>query len=1021
MSVCEIWINGSRMAASGVVGSDAQTEEPRAHYVIAESPKPTRLMEIMLLVSNHHNVQDGLNGDVLLGSSQQIDEFYSTPRLLGASMAGALFCLSILHIVLFYMRRSSKENLYFGLFSLFWCMAILFSPSSGFLMTVFAPSIPWGWYINLSLLPYGVTIPLMLLFYHSLFPKKYGKAVERVYLGIALAYMIYILLTPPNAYDVVLLIYCIMSGIALLYMFVCYSIDLLHKEKGVSILLLGYLALGLAELDDMFFDLNIIDVASLRPVGVLFFIFSYAFYLAFRFSTALTKTEILSKELEQKNIRLLQLDKLKDEFLANTTHELKTPLAGMVGIAESLVAGTAGGVSRTVAAHLNVIAHSGKRLSKLINDVLDLSRLKNQDIALRLEVVNLYASAQRVLALAQALNRGGKTILANDVPADFPDVVADPDRLEQVLFNLIGNSLKSTASGRISIAATNLGDRVEIAVTDTGCGIAAEDQARIFNAYEQGSYSSAGGTGLGLSISRYLVELHGGVLDVKSEMGVGSSFYFTLPLAVGCALDLVEHSVHSSTPSTPSLIPRGTPLTEDLPPVIPADLLLRDTGVAGGKYQVLVVDDEPVNLQVVAAILNIEGISFRTAANGAMALRMLEDGDQPDMVLLDVMMPDMSGYAVCRELRKTYQASVLPIVLLTVKNRVEDIVEGFSAGANDYLTKPFAREELGARVALQIKLKAAYEILEENLELKRELDLRRKTESGLRFMQARLAKILDSLDDAIVGVNVSSEIAFCNQSFRTLVGGDGDSLLGHPLTSIMVAPEEQCAAELLGFVAGASDRDGSPVLFDTVSLVSGGESFDTSIWCNVVELEEETLCLLSVYSAKAWNTDGGGVLSSKLIRELSEDRQRFLRLEETMLSLDSSDFESRQQVLENVKAIDELLTGLCSRLGSHTNMQTKRSMSVTVVKLAVDCWTASTGTAKADMAEQSGLWNVYMERDGYFRTQTLDKYLDPELLPQKPRWQKVLATADFVLANCEEDSPCRRELEEATADFRALF
>ncbi|MBU4514900.1 MAG: PAS domain-containing protein [Proteobacteria bacterium] len=311
--------------------------------------------------------------------------------------------------------------------------------------------------------------------------------------------------------------------------------------------------------------------------------------------------------------------------------------------------------------------------------------------------------------------------------------------------------------------------------------------------------------------------------------------------------------------------------------------------------------------------------------------------------------------------------------------------------------------------------------MEENLELKRELDLRRKTESGLRFMQARLAKILDSLDDAIVGVNVSSEIAFCNQSFRTLVGGDGDSLLGHPLTSIMVAPEEQCAAELLGFVAGASDRDGSPVLFDTVSLVSGGESFDTSIWCNVVELEEETLCLLSVYSAKAWNTDGGGVLSSKLIRELSEDRQRFLRLEETMLSLDSSDFESRQQVLENVKAIDELLTGLCSRLGSHTNMQTKRSMSVTVVKLAVDCWTASTGTAKADMAEQSGLWNVYMERDGYFRTQTLDKYLDPELLPQKPRWQKVLATADFVLANCEEDSPCRRELEEATADFRALF
>ncbi|MCJ2165245.1 response regulator [Pseudodesulfovibrio sp. S3-i] len=1021
LSTCEIWINGSKMAASGTVGFDEQSEKPRDHYVIAECPESWRLMDIMLRVSNHHNVQGGLNGDVLLGLSPQINGFYGIPRLLGACMGGALFCLALLYVTLFYMRRSSRENLYFGLFCLFWCMAILFSPSSGFLMTVLVPAIPWDWYITWSILPYGVTIPFMLLFYHSLFPKKYGKIVERVYLGFGLVYMAYILATPPNAYDVVLLAYFSVSGLALVYMFACYSLDLVRGERGIAILMLGYLALGFAELDDMFFDLNIIDVASLRPLGVFIFILSYAFYLAFRFSSAFTRTETLSRELEQKNIRLLQLDRLKDEFLANTTHELKTPLAGMVGIAESLIAGAEGGMSEAAAAHLNVIAHSGKRLSNLINDVQDLSRLKHQDIALKLEVVSLYASAQRVLALAQAMMGGKNTLLINEIPVDFPKVMADPDRLEQVLFNLIGNSLKCTEGGHIAIAAASQGGRVEVAVTDTGCGIAPEDQERIFNAYEQGTSPGAGGTGLGLSISRYLVELHGGVLGVQSERGVGSRFFFTLPPAEGFVPDSVEQCVVSGTSSVPFSALHESSLRDNLSSVVSAESLSSSADTANGEYQVLVVDDEPVNLQVVASILNIEGISFRTAENGSTALRMIENGDRPDMVLLDVMMPDMSGYAVCRELRRQYPASVLPVVLLTVKNRVEDIVEGFSAGANDYLTKPFAREELGARVAIQLKLKEAYGVLEENLELKRELELRRKTESGLRFMQARLATILDSLDEAIVGVNLSNEIAFCNKPLQALVGRDSESLLGNPLTSILIDAGERQTAAFLEFMAGGFEGDGSPALFDKVPLVSEKEEIEASIWCNVVEIEEETLFLLSVYPEGIRDRDGGGALSSKLIRELSENRQRILSLEETMLSLDSKDLESQHHVLENVKAFDELLASLSSRLGSRADMQDKRSMAVHVVNLAVNCWTAATGTTKADMAEQSGLWNVYMERDGYFRTQTLDKYLDSELLPQKPRWQKVLVTADFVLANCLEDTPLRRELEAAATTLRAFF
>lgn len=1020
LSVCEVWLNGSKLAASGVVGSDSQTEKPYAHYVVADCPDSRRFNDIMIRVSNHHNAQGGLNGDVLIGLSHQIVGFYNTPRFLGACMAGSLFCLSLLYLALFYMRRSSKENLYFGLFCLFWCMAILFSPSSGFLMAEIVPGIPWEWYINFSILPYGLTIPLMLMFYHRLFPKKFGKTIERLYLGFGLAYMVYILLTPPNAYDVVLLGYFVLSGFALAYMFICYFMDFIRREKGVAILLVGYLALGFVELDDMFFDLNIIEAASLRPIGVLVFTLSYAFFLAFRFSRAFTETEALSIELEQKNARLLLSDRLKDDFLANTTHELKTPLAGMVGIAESLIAGAGGGVSESAVAHLKIIAHSGKRLSKLINDVLDLSRLKNEDIVLKLERVNLYASAKRVLALVEALQREKNTLLVNEIPINFPEVMADQDRLEQILLNLLGNSIKSTKCGRISLSATTHEDRVKVSVADTGCGIAPEDQIRIFNAYEQGAELTSGGVGLGLSISRYLVELHGGVIGVKSEPGVGSTFSFSLPLAIGDA-PASDISVPPRPLSAPSLLAEDECPADARPSTVPVESSFRIDEGSSGKYQVLVVDDEPVNLQVAASILKIEGISFRTAENGLMAMRMLEDGSLPDLVLLDVMMPEMNGYAVCRELRRRYSASVLPVVLLTVKNRVEDIVEGFSAGANDYLIKPFARDEFIARVAIQLRLKEAYGVLEENLELKRELELRRKTEQGLRFMQARLAKMLDSLDDPILGVNMSNEIAFCNKPFQRMSGRECDSLLGLSLASIFEDAGGPQASALLEFVASDSRRAEKTALFDNISLVSGDGILAATFWCSAVDIEDETLFLLVVYPELAGHSGKEISLFSKLIRELSENRQQVLRLEETMLSLESSDPQKRLSVLEQVKVFDEVLASLSSRFGASGSMQDKRSMAVNVVKNAVDCWVATTGTTKVELAEQSGLWNVYMERDGYFRTQTLDKYLDQDLLPQKPRWQKVLLTADFVLANCLQDSMLRRELEKATTAFRNLF
>jgi len=1004
LSVCEIWINGVRMAAGGELGFSKADEKPRRHYVVAQCPESWRILEIAIKVSNHHNVSGGLYGMVLLGTAEQINNFYRTPWLLAACMAGALVCLSLLYATLFVMRRKGREYLYFSLFCLAWGTAILFSPSSGFLMAQIAPSIPWGWYIAASMLPYGLTNPLLLTFYHSLFPKRFRKPVERTCWALSLAYMAFILLTPPHAYGPVVMTYFLMGCLVLLYLFVCFVMDLVRREQGTGILFLGYLALGLAELDDMLFDLHYIDVPSLRPIGVFVFILSYAFYLAYRFSLSFNRAEQLGAELEAANKRLLRLDGLKDEFLVNTTHELKTPLAGMIGIAESLLAGAGGALSEAASGPLRTIVASGRRLSKLINDVLDFSRLKHEDIALKPAAVDLRPAVGRVLALVGALKRD-EVALENAVPEDLPAVLADPDRLEQILLNLVGNALRYTDAGRVLVQARVRGGFAEIVVEDTGRGIAPEDMERIFEPYEQAGEGVPGGTGIGLSITRQLVELHGGLLEAASRPGQGSAFTFSLPLA--------DRAKHGDAPAQPAM-----PVVAEAPSA-PVPAHAAEAGP--GRYQVLVVDDEPVNLEVVASILGLAGITFRTARDGVAALRLIEGGDRPQMVLLDVMMPHMNGYAVCRELRRRYSPSALPIVLLTVKSRAEDVVEGFSCGANDYLTKPFSRDELSARVTTQLKLKEAYAALAENAELRHELNLRRKTETQLRFWRARLGKIFDTLEDALLVVNPSGEIVFCNAAFKGFVLCDGDGLPGQELTTLLAAPASGPSVALLDFCRSLPGAEEASSVFAGVDIRTAGGDVGVSLTASRVEVEEETLCLLVARLSGGAQATGAAALPLHLLQDLDANRRRVQALEDALLTPESADPGQHKLLAESIRSLDGLLGQISAHVQDGSQPQEKRALAVKVMNLAVDCWVEATGSTKADMAEQSGLWNVYMERDGYSRTQTLDKYLDEETLPQKPRWKMVFVTADYVLANCPEDLPIRRELEETLGRLTALY
>ena len=433
-----------------------------------------------------------------------------------------------------------------------------------------------------------------------------------------------------------------------------------------------------------------------------------------------------TEELERNNEALQRLDQIKDEFLANTSHELRTPLNGMIGIAESMLDGATGQLSELQQKNLLLIAQSGHRLASLVNDILDFSKLKHKTIELQLKPVGIREIVEVVLNLSQPLIKNKKLQLINAIPTDLPTAEADENRLQQILYNLVGNAIKFTDKGRIEISATvvsshsqeldigelnvespnlqlsnlqpsTLKEQLAITVSDTGIGIPEDKLDRIFESFEQGDGSTAreyGGTGLGLAVTKKLVELHGGSIQVESTVGVGSRFTFTLTAALGQSSELSSLSYSSC------LLPAISKLNEE-ETIQPSRITKEDQGQ---QFQIMIVDDEPVNLQVLINHLSLQNYAITQATNGIEALAMIERGFKPDLVLLDVMMPRMTGYEVCQKLREQFPAYELPVVMLTAKNQVTDLVEGFSVGANDYLTKPISKNELLARIKTHLIL-----------------------------------------------------------------------------------------------------------------------------------------------------------------------------------------------------------------------------------------------------------------------------------------------------------------------------
>ena len=459
--------------------------------------------------------------------------------------------------------------------------------------------------------------------------------------------------------------------------------------------------------------------------------------------------------------RLTEMDSLKDEFLANTSHELKTPLAGIIGLGETLLSRLTDTINPPEKQDLKMIIQSGQRLSELINDILDFSKLKHREIELNIEAIDFKDVMELVVQQCRPLADRKSLVLLNKVPAGLPAIAADVDRLQQILFNLLGNAIKYTEKGSVKVSAKKVRNTLNIKITDTGIGIAEEQQEQIFKAFERGKHPSEAlysGTGLGLALTKNLIELHKGTIKVDSKPGRGSCFTFTLPI----------HSQRPQSIQKADRYPVPTVFTDgdvfNVP--LPVIKLERESETGNETSHILLVDDDPVVLQVLTHYLASQSYRISTAISGLEALETIEMDPDISLVLLDVMMPGMNGYEVCETIRKEHSPDRLPIILLTARSQNEDIVTGLNAGASDYLTKPINQPELLARVNTQLKLTESIRKLKENERLEEEIKKREETEQQLESSQRQFLRLIK--ED-------SKSIAESNKN-QTESGNHGDRL-----------------------------------------------------------------------------------------------------------------------------------------------------------------------------------------------------------------------------------------------------
>lgn len=690
----ELYIDGQFIGGLGNLTADYTQTAPIGRPVTHYFTLTTNESEIIIQgVQTNPYVQGGFQKEIIFGDLHSMEQ--SKTFSITTQMAVCLVFIFYLlfTILLWIIGIRDKSLLYFALIIVSTCVTVLVSSNK--ILFSYIP-INWIWANKLFYFSYINNMMFFVLFLRELM-KEYAKPKILTIVPLLCAtYLLFIVVTPIEYIFKTKMIFIILFIVSPIIITIFTLSIVIKGQKGVIFLLLTGTAVVT---NSLFFSIrqNATLPYSHYPFDLLIGITALSAFWFTRYFQSTLQTEQLSVKL-QKEIST------KDDFLANTSHELRNPLHGMMSIAQTLLAKQE---TKEDQSDLKLLVRIGNHMTHMLDDLLDLVKLKEKTLRLQPKPLNAYNLASGVSNMFRFMLKGKPIELIIRIPTNSPFVLADETRLIQIFANLIHNAIKFTEQGSITIDAEVVGKKLYISVTDTGIGIEKDMQERIFDPYEQVDStmtSVSGGLGLGLSICQELISLHGGTISLTSTLGEGSSFTFSLPIA---KTQTVEYS--DSTTEMDTTLLKFTSLLNDLSQMKESFAAsTEETTLVTSQARILVVDDDAVNLQVLVNAFSTEPFEIETALSGTEALRKLQESSF-DLVISDIMMPHMSGYELAKYIREKFSISELPILFLTARQQSEDIRLAFLSGANDYIRKPMEYMELKSRVQALIQMKQSSE------------------------------------------------------------------------------------------------------------------------------------------------------------------------------------------------------------------------------------------------------------------------------------------------------------------------
>jgi len=685
----ETYLNGHLLGRTGRFYPDgsAPVHKVRVYRIPSDWLKTSGQNLLAIRCQNIWGLHIGLyRGHPVIGDYALLQRAAGQEYFLASTLGLFFACFSLFmglyHLYLYLRLPSKRLNLLYFFFSLV---------SSCFMLSLGFKTIEWWSSPSLILRVHalaGIGTILLLHVYTLGATQKRVAWPDRLILGANLIFLVAVLV--PTNYRIVYAIFNTwypMVLVSLIYL--CYvTIRFAYKGRSdLSVLAAAMVFVLLTAIADVLYGLRILDFIQFSAAGSFALNLGIMFALAHDFTAAYLNVEeqvgARTKELSHANDELRSMEQMKRRFFANVSHDLKTPITVALGVMDG-VAADAKTILAPARANLN-------KLLTMVQQLLDMVRAESGELILHWENVKVGPSIRNWAESFAAHCRRQKIKL--DVRADGFDILEVPMdslKIQRVLDNLLGNAIKFAKSAiRVSIKTDEA--RVFLMVEDDGPGIPDDEFERVFDRYYQSRTNDLrahGGSGIGLSFVKEIVELHNGTAWAeKGDLG-GARFTVTLPLAQD--VDIVRSYVPTEKPKPDEL--QGS-LDVAFPPSVPARILKRAANV-------LLVEDNPEVAQVIVQAL-AQDFNVYFASSGEPALRILEE-HPVECVLSDVMMPGMNGTQLLREIRSRPQFKQLPVLMLTSRAETQDIVDHLTAGANDYVTKPFRKEVLVARVKTQI-------------------------------------------------------------------------------------------------------------------------------------------------------------------------------------------------------------------------------------------------------------------------------------------------------------------------------